>query len=281
MATSLSWCGVWTRNGPPPERGRAVDACSLQASIAAQALVGTSAPTGYAYESLGQLVVLPRVSRSLNLRHVLALVGIPIIQPTGGTRRIGVIQSPRRIGVVHRPVPRRALHLASESGSSSRHDHQRCKNCNYEQPSHLPPSVTLVRWLPTTGESYARNARPVSERGFAHRRRPSRRADRVGVTIRVLEDAGLDSHGEIVQRSDLDGGAVRQPGSTSLLSTAQPIEAARRSAVCSVSERVGYHPGSGDLRYLVFGLFWCQGLSKPATQRVRTVVRSPASIPRR
>jgi hypothetical protein len=50
---------------------------------------------------------------------------------------------------------------------------------------------------------------------------------------------------------------------------------------CSVSGRVRYHPGSGDLRYLVFGLFWCQGLSKPATQRVRTVVRSPASIPRR
>jgi hypothetical protein len=50
---------------------------------------------------------------------------------------------------------------------------------------------------------------------------------------------------------------------------------------CSVSGRVRYHPGSGDLRCLVFGLFWCQGLSKPATQHVRTVVRSPASIPRR
>ena len=73
-----------------------------------------SAPTEAkrAWRALWQSVVLPGVRRGLDLGHVLTLFRVEVIQPAGGTGRVGLIQSPRFIGVVSNAW--RALHLANE-----------------------------------------------------------------------------------------------------------------------------------------------------------------------
>src|SRR5665647_537542 len=73
-----------------------------------------SAPTEAkrAWRALGQLVVLPGVRRGLDLGHGLPRCRVEVIQPAGGTDRVGMIQSTRLIGAVQ--SARWALHLTCE-----------------------------------------------------------------------------------------------------------------------------------------------------------------------
>jgi hypothetical protein len=94
-----------TRLAPTARRGQ------LDSSFPGSAL----AKAERAWGTLRKAVVLPRVRRSLYLRHVLPRCRVEVVQPAGCAGRVRVIQSPRHIGVVR--SARRTLHLTSESGT--------------------------------------------------------------------------------------------------------------------------------------------------------------------
>jgi hypothetical protein len=88
-----------------------------------------------AWGTLGKIVELPRVRGSLNLRLVLWLFRIEIVQPARGAVGVRVIQSSRLIGVVH--LVWRTLDLTSKCRASSR---------KYEHGSQT--ATTTSRFIP-------------------------------------------------------------------------------------------------------------------------------------
>src|SRR5215218_6437467 len=88
-----------------------------------------SAETERARRALREAVVPPRVCRGLNLRVVLSLRLVEVIQPARSAGGVRVIQSPCLVGVVD--SARRAFHLTSKcrarsnthkQGNRHRHD---------------------------------------------------------------------------------------------------------------------------------------------------------------
>jgi len=69
-----------------------------------------------AWGTLRKAVVLPRVRRGLNLRHVLSFGRVEVIQPTEGAGRVRVLRGSGFIGVIR--SARRTLHLTCERPTS-------------------------------------------------------------------------------------------------------------------------------------------------------------------
>ncbi|MCA1563962.1 MAG: ABC transporter permease, partial [Acidobacteria bacterium] len=72
-----------------------------------------------AWGAFRKLVKLPRVRRGLNLRHVLSLQQVEVVQPAGGAARVCVIQSASLVRIIESAW--RSLYLARECSASPEH----------------------------------------------------------------------------------------------------------------------------------------------------------------